>query len=218
MALRFSDVVIESRLSTAESSEGLRVHFARELHDQVASPLVGLVIELHNLRNDLAGDTDVTQRLAVLEESARQALRRTREMVIDLRGQESMRLSFEQVLRNEVLARFERRADILLHVSRTWPQHINGWAAFNLSRIVHEAVTNAVRHGRARCISIILDVDALNQAVIEVVDDGTGFDGLTGLGITGMQERAVIMGGSFSGGSDESGTRIEVRIPAYRLE
>ncbi len=226
MALRISNALPGYDAALAESGSDavsytgeLERHLSRELHDQVASPLISLVIELHQLRNDAASDADVSQRLALLEESARQTLRQTREILIDLRGQQELRLSFAQVLRSQVLRRFDERAAISLEVSPAWPEHIGGWSAFNLGRIVHEAVTNALRHGRARSIVITLDVTVSDEAVLLVVDDGDGFDGITGLGITGMRERAVIMGGSFSAVRDDGGgTRVEVRIPKYRLE
>ncbi|HET7466223.1 MAG TPA: ATP-binding protein [Candidatus Dormibacteraeota bacterium] len=226
LALRFSNVLTEpdaalaeSGLKTALSTSELELHLARELHDQVASPLISLVIELHELRAELGGDAEASQRLALLEESARQVLRQTREILIDLRGQEDLRLNFAHILRDEVLARFERRASLSLHVSPAWPDHISGWSAFNLSRIVHEAVTNAIRHGRAGAIAVSLDISSSAEAVVSVSDDGDGFDGVTGLGIAGMRERAVIMGGAFNACTGETGgTRVEVRIPRYRLD
>ncbi len=218
MALGFPDVIAEQVLVEASAGNPLALHLARELHDQVASPLIALILELDDLRRESGGDADTSQRLAVLEESARQVLRRTRELLIDMRGADTLRLNLVDVLRSEVVARFHHRASISLDVSDRWPIHVNGWSAFNISRIVHEAVTNAVRHGHARAISIVLDVTAFGEAVIKIADDGEGFDGLIGMGMTGMRERAVIMGGTFSAGSDEDGTRIEVRVPTYRLE
>lgn len=209
----------EPGLKTASSVAELELHVARELHDQVASPLIAMVIELHQLRTQFAEDAEASQRLAMLEESARQVLRQAREILIDLRGQEDRRLSFAHILRDEVLARFEHRAVLSLRVSPAWPDHISGWSAFNLARIVQEAVTNAIRHGRAGAIAVSLDVNSSDEAVVAVTDDGDGFDGVTGLGIAGMRERSVIMGGTFNAGAGEAGgTYIEVRIPRYRLD
>lgn len=226
LALRISNVLTDPEPVIAEPGSGaalttaqLQLHLARELHDQVASPLISMVVELHELREQIDANADARQRLAVLEESARQALRQTREILIDLRGQEELRLNFAQVLQSDVLARFESRAAITLHVSTAWPERINGWSAFNLARIVHEALTNSVRHGRAKSVVIALDVRVGGDAVVAVIDDGDGFDGMTGLGIAGMRERAVIMGGTFSStGGEGGGTRVEIRIPKYRLE
>lgn len=218
LALGFPDVVTEEGLANGYVGDLVSRHIARELHDQVASPLISLVLELDEMRRKNAGDADITQQLAVLEESARQVLRRTRELLLDMRGQDGLQLNLVDVLRSDVIALFERRASISLVVSDSWPIHVNGWSAFNISRIVHEAVTNAIRHGHAREISIVLDVTAFGEAVVMVVDDGDGFEGVTGMGMVGMRERAVVLGGTFSAGSDDNGTRIEVRVPKYRLE
>ena len=218
MALGISDVVVEEGQVEAYVSDPVALHLARELHDQVASPLISLVLELDDLRREHSGDVDTSQRLAVLEESARQVLRHTRELLIDMRGQDALRLNLVEVLQSDVISRFGHRARISTVVSDQWPIHVNGWSAFNISRIVHEAVTNAIRHGHARAITIVLDVTAFGEAIVRVVDDGRGFEGLAGMGMTGMRERAVILGGTFSAGSDEDGTRIEVRVPVYRLE
>jgi signal transduction histidine kinase len=71
-----------------------------------------------------------------------------------------------------------------------------------LVRIVREAVSNAVRHGRARRICVQLSSD-LAGSRLAVRDDGTGFDvaavtaGSGGYGLTSMRERARALPGSF---------------------
>src|SRR5215813_14274574 len=100
LALRISNTLPGYDAALAESDSDaalytreLERHLSRELHDQVANPLISLVIELHRLRTEVASDPDVSQRLALLEESARQTLRQAREILIDLRGQQELRLS-----------------------------------------------------------------------------------------------------------------------------
>jgi two-component system, NarL family, sensor histidine kinase UhpB len=89
-----------------------------------------------------------------------------------------------------------------------------------LLRIAQESIANAVRHGRARKIDVFLDTNAKQEAVMVVIDDGVRSpDAPSGLGMVGMTERAVILGGTFSSSLRESGgTRVEVRVPAQRLE
>lgn len=84
-------------------------------------------------------------------------------------------------------------------------------------RIVREAVTNARRHGHAEIIEIRL-TDVANHVVIEVQDDGRGFDPSqvpqNRYGLEGIRERAKLFGG---GATIESklgkGTRITVKLP-----
>lgn len=203
----------------ADAVDELSVHFARELHDQVAQPLVSLILELHEVRasRELNGGV-LDARMAQIEDSARRVLRQTREMLIDLRGPQSLRLDFAKALRSE-LARNLPSVRPEIHTSSRWPRHINGWAAFNLLRIAQEAVTNAVRHGRASKIDIFCDTNSAGEAVMAVVDDGIGIDGaLSGFGMIGMSERAVVLGGTFKAETrDTGGGRIEVRVPVDQL-
>lgn len=193
----------------------LQRHVARELHDQVAQPLIGLMIDIGDLRR--GGRPAGPDELARIEEEVRRVLRQTREMLIDLRGQAELRVNFVQVLKHEVAAGKGGRST--LEVSSRWPRRINGWAAFNLLRIVQQAVDNAQRHGRAEKIEIFLDLGTEGDAVLVVLDDGIGIDAApNGYGMVGMQERAEILGGSFTAHPRETGgTRIEVRVPRQRL-
>jgi two-component system sensor histidine kinase UhpB len=217
----------EAILAAVEAWPG---HLARELHDLVAQPLITLVLELNDFRLHGALEPATKAEVARLEDSARSVLRNTREMLVDLRGQGEIRLNFREVLKNELQRRSgggngnahaAGRSGIVpnLQVSSSWPARINGWAAFNLLRIVQEALANATRHGRASRIDIILSTSTDDHAVIVVLDDGTGLgDAPSGIGIAGMQERAVILGGKFSiEPSITGGTRVEVRIPIQRL-
>jgi len=84
-------------------------------------------------------------------------------------------------------------------------------------RIVREAITNARRHGHAQQIEIRL-TDVADNLVIEVQDDGRGFDPdavpHSRYGLEGIRERAKLFGG---GATIESkpgkGTRITVKLP-----
>jgi signal transduction histidine kinase len=88
-------------------------------------------------------------------------------------------------------------------------------------RIVQEAMTNAIQHGSPESVSVVGSVQGA-MVVVLVEDDGAGFsaeDVLAGptasrLGILGMQERAIAVGGDLHVESRPgSGTTIRVRIP-----
>src|SRR5580704_16996910 len=89
-------------------------------------------------------------------------------------------------------------------------------------RIVQEALTNIVRHARARHVSIEL-CQGENVLELVILDDGVGFDvertfeqaaGSGRLGLLGMRERVQIIGGSLEVHSQpDRGTRIRVSVP-----
>ena len=89
--------------------------------------------------------------------------------------------------------------------------------ADHLAPVVTEAVSNAVKHGRARNVRVSLTVD--DEVVVSVTDDGVGVHGefLGGRGIVNLRERAGALGGTVSlepiasGGSE---LRWVVPVPA----
>jgi signal transduction histidine kinase len=85
-------------------------------------------------------------------------------------------------------------------------------------RLVQEGLTNVVKHAHASRADVrVARVDG--QIVIEISDDGRGFDpdvATSGFGLTGMRERAFLAGGTLEVSSSDSGTRLRARLPASR--
>ena len=91
-----------------------------------------------------------------------------------------------------------------------------------LFRIAQEAVTNVRRHSGARETSVRLTVGS-EEVRLEIVDDGCGFDApaleserqrSARLGLAGMRERAVMLGGTVHIRSlPAKGTTVEARLP-----
>jgi len=89
----------------------------------------------------------------------------------------------------------------------------------NLYRISQEALNNVWKHARAKSANLILDKRG-SLIILIVEDDGTGFDvedkakRSEGLGLIGMRERAMLVGGKIQIESTlEKGTTVFVRIP-----
>ena len=92
----------------------------------------------------------------------------------------------------------------------------------HLYRITQEAVQNAVKHGKARSISIQLREEA-GTIVLTVEDDGVGFSvnpqETVGAGLHNMRQRALTIGGTMEIRSGQNGgTLIRVSLPAKGLK
>jgi signal transduction histidine kinase len=89
-------------------------------------------------------------------------------------------------------------------------------------RIIQEAIVNIVKHANAESAFVSLDFKE-KAIVVQVEDDGTGFDlsenlgkssTRRGIGLTGMQERAELLGGVLNIDSEPGkGTRLNIEIP-----
>jgi signal transduction histidine kinase len=94
--------------------------------------------------------------------------------------------------------------------------------ALQAMRIVQEAVTNVVKHARARTVTVRTGTTGGNGVTagvfIEVVDDGHGIppDAPRGRGLTTMTRRATTLGGSVDISSGEAGTSVKLWLPRAR--
>ncbi len=92
-----------------------------------------------------------------------------------------------------------------------------------LYRIAQEAITNIVRHSNAEQASVVV-LQGQDEITLIVEDDGCGFNisavpSDTRLGLTGMRERATLLGGVFDLESTPGkGTTIRLRIPLNGAE
>jgi signal transduction histidine kinase len=96
------------------------------------------------------------------------------------------------------------------------PQHV-----LEITRILQEAITNAMKHAGARSIAIRAQVESVGgeaQIAVEIADDGGGFGARpngegTGRGISGMHRRAESLGGRLHVATDTSGTTVRLELP-----
>jgi signal transduction histidine kinase len=87
----------------------------------------------------------------------------------------------------------------------------------NLYRIAQEAITNAAKHAQASCVQLRIEAEATDTA-LTVEDDGKAAGGIpepkTGMGLLGMQERVISLGGTLRfEPRPTGGTRLVVSIP-----
>jgi signal transduction histidine kinase len=209
--------------AAAQTALAERLRIARELHDIVAHSIGIIAIQagsgsrVFDARPDEARDA-----LAAIEAASRETLSGLRRMVTGLRsadaepGREPAPLGPAPGLADlERLAATTLDAGVRVEVD--WRGHREPLPAdIDLSafRIIQEAVTNVVRHAGADRCQVVIDTRD-GQLSIEVTDGGHGGDAAgTGYGITGMRERATLLGGEFSAGPRPGGGfRVAARLP-----
>jgi two-component system, NarL family, sensor histidine kinase UhpB len=197
---------------------------ARELHDSVAQILTLMVVDMENFKLDQAGQDLVVEKVDSLQESTREVLHNLRQVLYDLREEPSTESGFVQQVRT-LLARFERSTGIRskLKVSSEWPARLSAGTAHNLYRIVEEALNNVRLHSGAARVDVLLAANG-DGVELTVRDDGRGLpatDGerRQGMGMMGMRERAVLLGGELDVTSNGSGgTTVKAVVPKAAKE
>jgi len=190
-----------ARLAVADERE----RFARDLHDLLGHSLSVIALKAQLARRRLRDDPEAAfDDVADIETVSRDALREVREAVSGYRKPE---LDAElQGARTALDA-----AGIETTIDRPaveLPAEVEAVLAWT----VREAATNVIRHSGARHSTIRL-VPALDQASVEIVDDGRGINGSDGggTGLTGLRERLRQAGGRLEAGPRDDGPGFRVR-------
>jgi signal transduction histidine kinase len=197
--------------------------FARELHDQLAQPLTGLLVQTEVFMREQKGNRDVIAELDYVKTSVREVLNNMRQILCDLRGEPGLANGLVQALAEGLLPTFKRRTgiNVNLWVSRSWPASLPPETSIHLYRITQEAITNAHKHGGARSVQVALQATR-ERLVVKIRDDGRGIEWLDekpiGMGLVGMRERAALSGGLVTIRSrPAAGTTVTVSIPREAL-
>jgi signal transduction histidine kinase len=202
-------------LVTAREEERLRIR--RDLHDGLGPELASLTLKLDATRNILKYDVHKAETLLVeLKHQTQDAVASIRRLVYALRPPALDELGLEGALREQARS-YEHVLNIELN---TVGDLTNLPAATEVAcyRIAQEALTNVVRHSRAKNCTIILC--AAHQLFIDVQDDGIGLreEYRAGVGLRSMRERAEELGGTFTITSSEKGTRLLATLPLLGKE
>jgi signal transduction histidine kinase len=193
-----------------------RRRIGRELHDQVGAALTAVKCQLAAARHANTGEDN-----RVLAETD-ELLTRTISQVQDLSSTLRPVMLDEHGLAaalESYITRYTRQTAVHVDLSHEGLDEacspLVETAAF---RIVQEALTNVARHARTERARVSVRRTA-ERLSVSVADSGAGFDAgiaATATGLTGMSERAQLLGGTLTVRSAPGeGTTIEAVLPAW---
>lgn len=214
---------LTSHLQNAREEE--RTHIAREIHDELGQQLTVLKMDvswlnkkIKQLENQQLNDkaTEIVQMLNDTVNTVRRISSDLRPVLLDDLG---LAAAIEWHLME-----FGKRSGIkteffTLESAIEIPRAI----ATGLFRIYQESITNIARHSEATEVMVELFVED-KVVTMAISDNGKGFD-VTNigrkktLGVLGMQERTVMMGGTFRiKRNPAKGMKVEVQVPVLQDE
>ncbi|HEX8752570.1 MAG TPA: sensor histidine kinase [Solirubrobacterales bacterium] len=196
------------------AQEEERARVARDLHDEVNQSLTGLLLRLEALRE--AAPPELEPELAETKALANQAMRELLSLARQLRPTALDDLGLAAALAGQVeqLARGDLDAQVSVEGDFS---DLGDDAQLVVYRVAQEALSNAARHSGAERIRVRLARQAGGGVDLEVTDDGRGFAfeaSERGLGIAGMRERALLVGGELTIESRPGhGTTVRLTVP-----
>jgi signal transduction histidine kinase len=172
-----------------------RDRIARDLHDHVIQRLfaVGLALQGTIPRARLP---EVKERLTACVDDLQEVIQEIRTAIFDLHGASSGTTRLRQRV-DEAIAQFAS-PEVRTTTQFVGPLSVvDATLADHAEAVVREAVSNAIRHGKATMLTVSVTVE--DDLRIEVVDNGVGISGeITGSVLTNLKNRAQDAGGAFA--------------------
>jgi len=199
-----------------------RMHIAREMHDELGQLLTGFKMDVMSVKRKLGIDIDINirKKLDAMESASDEAIKFVRKLSAELRPSLLDDLGLIAALEWHS-QEFENRYNIrsIFH-SEMADISIPPLIATGVFRIFQESLTNIARHAKAHQVRSSLRV-ADGFLKLEIIDDGKGFD-TNGrrktLGLLGMKERAIMIGGELRLiSSPGKGTTVTVTVPVKQF-
>jgi two-component system sensor histidine kinase UhpB len=218
-ALQARNQRLHTQLLTIQEEE--RADLARDLHDDVGPFLFAVNVDVASIASsaEARGDTETLERGRSIREAVSHMQKHVKSILGRLRPTGLTDIGLVQAVEN--LGVFWRRRHPQLTVRfDLGPADVSFGDVLDatLYRLIQESLTNAIRHGRPRNVTVTIKTEDEGDILLVVSDDGVGFadstDG-TGLGLAGMQERIAALGGSLSvrNHADGNGASVTARLP-----
>jgi len=204
-----------------EITEKERRRIGLDLHDDLGQKLSGIALMTKGLELKLKkAHSSSTQEAAKIHELVQQAMSHASDLAHDLAT-----LDFKEKDLTSALKELAEHAEELFGISCRFQTEgkipsLESDVIAQMYKIAQEAVTNAIKHGKAQKVTIGLS-NGGQQVLLRVQNNGLPFPDLssrsTGMGLRIMNYRASLIGASLSiTGTGMSGTLVECSLPLHR--
>lgn len=213
---------LSARLHSAREEEGTRI--AREIHDELGGALTGLKWDLEKIDNTLNGLadglqlTEVRNRIGSMTTLIETTITTVRRIAAELRPGVLDDLGLVAAIEWQI-EQFQTRSGLKCHWTNNAKEiELDREKATAVFRILQEILTNVLRHAGATNVYVKLG-RTKHYFEVEVKDDGRGITesqrlNSRSLGLLGMKERALLVGGDVRvTGKEGAGTTVVVRVP-----
>lgn len=198
-----------------------RSKVAREIHDDFGQQLTGLKFVLTALKNKNAREgnsPEIEKQVLEMVGMVDKSIASVRRIAKELRPGILDDLGLEAAIEWQAKEYEERTGIKITFASRINNLRFSKDINTAVFRIFQESLTNVIRHAKASKVNVNLFIESEN-IVLEVIDNGKGISeegkyNASSLGLLGMSERAMYLGGEFNIEKHKGGgTIVTVKIP-----
>ncbi|GLZ29189.1 hypothetical protein Lesp02_13790 [Lentzea sp. NBRC 105346] len=194
-----------------------RERLARDLHDSVCQSLFSMAmhtraLELAAAREGCSPDGPLGTGIALLRDLAQEVHAEMRSVLFQLRPDGLRRAGLVAAIREHAEAVARRGGPAVRVIEPQAPLDLDDSTEDELFRVVREAVHNCVKHASARSVEVRFGAQP-GTLVVEVADDGCGFSGTEGMGLSSMRDRLARLGGTLVIISSPAGSVVRAVLP-----
>lgn len=201
------------------AQEQERKRLSRELHDDLGQALIAHMLRLQNLRAEIHIENELINReLDGLIADTNQTIGKMRQLAQDIRPTMLDTLGLKTTLQNHCREYSIRTGlPVTLEIDEKLPE-LSDIYSITLYRLLQETLTNVIKHSKANHVWVELTMDE-QEIILTVQDNGRGFimdetATAKGLGLTGLHERLLLVGGNLLVTSAHGkGTIISAHLP-----
>jgi signal transduction histidine kinase len=213
--------LLTQQVVSAQEEERRRL--SRELHDEAGQSLTALQIGLQLAHDEISPDQASVRRqlkgsIALVEAT----MDRMRFLAQNLRPPALDAIGLVPTLK-DLCEEFGLRSGLSVKFTSGAVPDLSEEVNVSLYRLLQEALTNVIKHARAKQVVVAIDGDG-REASLSISDDGKGFDPdktalytekSGGIGLLGMKERLELIGGKLElKTAPGSGTTLTARVPS----
>jgi signal transduction histidine kinase len=199
MTVRLNEATDEAlKLASQNARLAERSRISRELHDSISQHLFSMTLLSGGLQRALPPDSPLQAQVGRLSDTVATAIYEMRALVLDLHPSALTDKGLGPAL-EDLCASYRARLGLEV-AARVEPVQLDAAGQHAVLRVAQEAMANAARHADATTVRLELRA-AGGGAVLEVADDGRGFDTSPasaptgGVGLRLMRERVAELGG-----------------------
>src|SRR5215217_2060115 len=207
----------EAGRAVLRAQEQERSRIAQDLHDEVNQALTGILLRLQATMAD--APPHLINELADTKALATQAMEELLHLARELRPTALDDHGLVPALASQIAAFGERTGIRSRFMPPTGQLPIfSDEEQLVIYRVTQESLSNVIQHAGATRVDV--ELNTVGRTVLRVRDDGRGFENRNGrgrnrLGVSGMRERALLVGGSLAIFSTPGeGTTIELTMGA----
>ncbi len=219
--------LVEEKERMLEIHEEARKKLARDLHDGPTQSVAAIAMRLNIMRRMISKDVkSAGEEVVKLEELAHRTTKEIRHMLFTLRPLilESQGLvAAIQAMADKMMETYAQK--VIHNIDESITSQLEMGKQGVIFYIIEEAVNNARKHAAAETISVTLRQMEPGIALLEIADNGVGFDvkavteaydkrASSSLGMVNLRERAELVNGLFQiDSAPGKGTKVQVYIP-----